>query len=190
LGKALAAIPAVGKEQRQSMFSMSVGIAEHVFRVVIVYVVLYVGLRFGGKKHVGELSPFDLVVLLILSETVQNAMIGDDTSLTGGLVSAMTLLVLAQATGYATWRSKRFGRTIEGVPKILVRHGHCCEEVMAREQVSISELTSAMRQQGCANITDIRIALLENDGRISIIKRTHGKEGQEPHREVPEPTAS
>jgi uncharacterized membrane protein YcaP (DUF421 family) len=84
------------------MFELSMGISEHVFRAVVVFVFLFAALRYGGKKHVGELAPFDLVVLLILSETLQNAMIGDDTSLAGGLVSAATLLTIIYVMNWST----------------------------------------------------------------------------------------
>jgi uncharacterized membrane protein YcaP (DUF421 family) len=156
---------------RVQMLDMSIGVVEHIARAAIVFTFLFISLRFVGKKHVGELAPFDLVALLILSETVQNAMVGDDKSVTGGLVSAATLIVLIQLLSFVSSRSKRLERLIEGTPKVLVRHGHRCKEVMAQEQISISELIEAMRREGCSNISDIRVALLENDGRISILKR-------------------
>jgi uncharacterized membrane protein YcaP (DUF421 family) len=153
------------------MLNMSMGAGEHILRAAVVYIFLFVLLRFIGKKHVGEMAPFDMVVLLILSETVQNAMIGSDDSLVGGLISAVTLVALAQAMSYLSWRSKRLDRIIEGTPKILVRHGRRYRRMMREQRVSISELTEAMRREGCANITDVRVAILENDGTISIIKR-------------------
>ena len=154
------------------MFDMSLGIHEVIIRTAVVYIVLFVLLRLIGKKHVGELAPFDLVVLLVLSETVQNAMVGDDKSLPAGLIAAATLLLLAQGVSFITWKSKRLARAIEGTPKILVRHGHCFKDVMEQEQISISELLEAMRHESCSNIGDVRVAILENDGKISVIKRT------------------
>lgn len=156
------------------MNAMSMGFGEHVVRASVVYIFLYVALRFIGQKHIGELAPFDLIFLLILSETVQNAMIGDDTSLLGGLISAGTLIAMAQAVNWLSWRHKGVARYLEGVPKILVRHGCRYDDVMAAEKVSISELTEAMRRNGCSNITDVRVAILENDGKISVIKRDGG----------------
>jgi uncharacterized membrane protein YcaP (DUF421 family) len=153
------------------MFNMSMSVGEHIMRAVVVYAFLFVLLRWIGKKHVGELSPFDLIVLLILSETVQNAMISDDKSLVGGLISAGTLIALVQAMNYLNWTSKRASRLLEGTPKVLVRHGECLRDVMRRERITISELTEAMRSEGCANIADVRFAILENDGKISVIKR-------------------
>jgi uncharacterized membrane protein YcaP (DUF421 family) len=156
------------------MLNMNMGLGEHVLRAAVVYIFLFVLLRFVGKKHVGELSPFDLIVLLILSETVQNAMVGQDTSLLGGLVAAATLIGLAQAMSFLTWKSKRAERFIDGTPKILVRHGRRRAAAMSGEQISTAELMEAMRREGLSNIADIRAAVLENDGTISIIKRNAG----------------
>lgn len=152
------------------MLQMSMGSGEHIARAAIVYAFLFVLLRFIGKKHVGELAPFDLVVLLILSETVQNAMIGDDKSLVGGLISAATLIGLTQAMNILSWRSRRLSRIIEGTPRVLVRNGRRNRDTMKREQVSISELVEAMRQTGCCSISEVRLAMLENDGKISIVR--------------------
>lgn len=88
------------------MFNLSLGAGELVLRAAIVYIFLLLAFRVIGKKHVGELAPFDLLVLLILSETVQNSLIGDDKSLIGGLISAATLLALVQGINYLNWHSK------------------------------------------------------------------------------------
>ena len=105
------------------MFHMSMGVFEHIGRGVVVYVFLFVLLRFVGKKHVGQLAPFDLLVLLILSETVQNSLIGDDTSLVGGLISAATLVGLSYGMSMLTSSSKLAERLLEGTPKILISMG-------------------------------------------------------------------
>jgi len=157
------------------MFEMSVSASELIIRAVGIYFALFALLRFIGKKHVGELAPFDLIVLLILSETVSNALSGEDKSLIGGLISAATLMALVQAVSFVSWRSKKAERILEGVPKILVRHGTRRDHVMAREQVTISELLEALRRNGCTNIADVRAAVLENDGKISIIMREASK---------------
>jgi len=157
------------------MFEMSVSASELIIRAVVIYFALFVLMRFIGKKHVGELAPFDLIVLLILSETVSNALSGEDKSLTGGLISAATLIALVQVMSFVSWRSKKAERILEGAPKILVRHGRRRSRVMAQEQVTISELLEALRRNGCTNINDVRAAVLENDGKISIIMREDGK---------------
>jgi uncharacterized membrane protein YcaP (DUF421 family) len=153
------------------MFQMSASVGELMFRAAAVYAFLFVALRFVGKKHIGELAPFDLVVLLILSETVQNAMIGGDESLAGGLIAAGTLIAIAQGMNWLSWYRKGAERWIDGVPKVLVRNGHCYRSVMDAEKVTISELTESMRREGCSSIADVRVAMLETNGRISILKR-------------------
>ena len=117
-----------------------------------------------------RLVPFDLLFLLILSETVQNALVGDDKSVTGGLVSAATLVGIAQLMSLISWWSKRASRVLEGTPKILVRHGSVCRDALQKERISLSELIEALRQQGGTNITDVRAAVLENDGSITILR--------------------
>ena len=158
---------ATGK--RCSVFHMSMGVFEHIGRGVVVYAFLFFLLRFAGKKHVGQLAPFDLVVLLILSETVQNSLIGDDTSLVGGLISAATLVGLSYGMSVLTNYSKFAERLLEGTPKILVRHGRRRKDEMDRQRISLAELTEALRHQGCTNITQVRAAILENDGKITVI---------------------
>jgi uncharacterized membrane protein YcaP (DUF421 family) len=150
------------------MFDLSLSLWELIARAVAVYVFLLACMRYTGKKHVGQLSPFDLVVLLILSETVSGSLIADDKSLLGGFISAATLLLLAHAVGYATWRNKHVERFLEGTPRFLVRHGHVDRDVMAEEQVTHSELIEALRRQGHTSLTNIRYAVLENDGTITV----------------------
>ena len=106
---------------------------------------------------------------------MSNALSGEDKSLTGGLISAATLIALVQVMSFVSWRSKKAERILEGAPKILVRHGRRRSRVMAQEQVTISELLEALRRNGCTNINDVRAAVLENDGKISIIMREDGK---------------
>ena len=150
------------------MFVPSVGVGELVLRVAVVYAAVFVLLRIVGKRHVGELAPFDLIVLLLLSECVQNALIADDKSLTGGIVAAATLFGLNQVVGYATWRSKRAERLLEGTPRFLVRHGHVLKDALAREQITHSELVEALRREGCTSLANVRYAVLENDGGITV----------------------
>jgi uncharacterized membrane protein YcaP (DUF421 family) len=142
------------------MWVPSVDVGELVLRGVVVYAVLFALLRFIGKKHVGELSPFDLVVLLIVSETVDGSLIGDDKSLTGGLISAATLVVVVQLVGYLTWRFRSVER--------LVDHGDVCDRAMRSEQVTRAELMEALRREGCSSLVNLRYAVLETDGSITI----------------------
>ena len=142
-----------------------------IIRGVVVYLGLFVLLRFIGKKHIGELSPFDLVVLLVISETVDGSLIGDDHSLTGGLISAATLVVVVQLVGYFTWRFKAVEKFVDGLPRILVRHGHVCDDTLNREQVTRSELLESLRREGHSSLTNVRFAVLETDGSITIASR-------------------
>jgi uncharacterized membrane protein YcaP (DUF421 family) len=150
------------------MFDLSMNPWEFVVRAIVVFWFLLVMLRVGGKKHIGELTPFDLVVLLIISETVQGSLIGQDTSLVGGLLAAGTLLVLAVGVNYASWRSKNAERLFEGVPKILVRNGHVRRSALAQERITRSELIEALRREGCTSLSRVRFAVLETDGSITV----------------------
>ena len=150
------------------MFDLSMSPWEFVVRVVVVYLFLLGMLRFGGKKHIGELTPFDLVVLLIISETVQGSMIGDDTSLVGGLIAAGTLFALVYAVNYVSWRSKTAERLFEGVPKVLVRNGRVRRLALIEERITRAELIEALRREGCTSLTRVRFAFLETDGSITV----------------------
>ncbi len=157
------------------MFQLSVPIPELILRVVLVYAGVFILLRIVGKRHVGELAPFDLVVLLLLSECVQNALIGDDKSVTGGLIAAATLFGLNQVISHISWRNKRAERVLEGTPRVLVRHGHVLKDVLAEEQITHSELLEALRREGCTSLSKVRYAVLEPGGDITIGLRAEGK---------------
>ena len=150
------------------MFTPTVAVSELMLRAVLIYAFVFVLLRLLGKKHVGEMGPFDLVILLILSESVQNSLVADDKSVTGGLIVATTLFGISQLVGFLSWKSKKAERFIEGTPRILVRNGHVYAEALAREQLSHSELLEALRREGCTSVSKVRYAMLENDGAITI----------------------
>ncbi len=150
------------------MFQPSIAIPELIFRVALVYAGVFLLLRVVGKRHVGELAPFDLVVLLILSECVQNALIGDDKSVTGGLIAAATLFGINQVVGRISSRNKRAERLLEGTPRVLVRHGRVLKQVLTEEQITHSELLEALRREGCSSLSKVRYAILEPSGDITI----------------------
>ena len=158
------------------MFAPTVGIVELMLRVAMVYLAVFLLLRVVGKKHVGELAPFDLVVLLLLSECVQNALIGDDKSVVGGITAAAILFGLNQLVGHVAWRNKEAERILEGTPRMLVRHGRVLNDVLAREQITHSELLEALRREGCTSLVNVRYAMLENDGTITIGLRGRPKQ--------------
>lgn len=146
-----------------------VGLALIAFRTAAVYGALLVGLRLAGKREIGQMTPFDLVVLLVLSNAVQNAMVGPDTSLTGGLAAAATLLVLNQLVGAAALRSPWLQRRLIGTPTLLVHEGELIREHLRREGVSEQEVIQALREHGVDELQGVKAAVLEVDGTISVI---------------------
>jgi uncharacterized membrane protein YcaP (DUF421 family) len=154
------------------MLNMSVHWLELVFRSVVVYSALIIILRLTGKRQVGQLAPFDLVLLLVLSNAVQNSMNGGDNSLVGGLLSAVTLVTLNYLVGYATFKSKRLEAIIEGRPLLLIHNGRVLKDVLAHAKVTRHELEAALRQNGHACIDEVQSAILENNGAITVISRT------------------
>jgi uncharacterized membrane protein YcaP (DUF421 family) len=163
-------------EENDTMWNMAVPWWELIVRSVVVYGFLIVLLRITGKRQVGQLSPFDLVLLLVLSNAVQNSMNAGDNSLVGGLISATTLVGLNFLVGLATYRSKKLEAIIEGHPLVLIHNGVLIEEVMARAQLTHHELNAALRQAGYASVAEVHSAILENNGTISVIHRQTLKE--------------
>ena len=153
------------------MWSLSVPWWELVVRCVVVYVFLLALLRLTGKRQVGQLAPFDLVLLLVLSNSVQNSMNAGDNSLPGGLIAATTLITLNLSVGRLTYKSKRFEAFIEGRPQILIHNGKLFEDVMASATVTHHELNAALRQSGCGCVEEVHSAILENNGSISVVPR-------------------
>jgi uncharacterized membrane protein YcaP (DUF421 family) len=153
------------------MWIMAVPWWELIVRAGVVYAALLLLLRLTGKRQIGQLSPFDLVLLLVLSNAVQNSMNAGDSSLVGGLISAATLVGLNFLMGFATFRSKRLEAVIEGRPEVLIHNGRLFKDVMARAQLTHHELSAALRQAGCASIEEVHSAILENNGSISVLRR-------------------
>jgi uncharacterized membrane protein YcaP (DUF421 family) len=151
------------------VLNIAVPIWELIVRAVIVYLFLIVLLRVSGKRQVGQLAPFDLVLLLVLSNAVQNSMNGGDNSLAGGLVSAATLVGLNYAVGYATFRNKKVEALVEGRPQVIIHNGRVYEDVMKRAKLTHHELNAALRQAGVACADDVRTAILENNGSVSVV---------------------
>src|SRR4051794_15564866 len=163
------------RRRKCGMLNLAVPWWELILRSAVVYVFLLVLLRMTGKRQVGQLAPFDLVLLLVLSNAVQNSMNGGDNSLVGGLVSATTLVAVNWLVGLATYRSKKLEALIEGRPQVLIHNGTLFEDVMARAQLTHHELQAALRQGGCTCVEDVHTAVLENNGAISITPRVrHG----------------
>ncbi len=155
------------------MWNMAVPWWDLVLRAGVVYAFLLILLRITGKRQVGQLAPFDLVLLLVLSNAVQNSMNAGDNSLVGGLISAATLVGLNWIVGVATYRSKRIEAAIEGRPQVLIHNGRLFQEVMAGAQLTHHELNEALRAAGCACVEEVHSAILENNGAISVVPRRH-----------------
>ena len=141
-----------------------------VLRTAVIYVLVLVGVRLSGKREVGQMTPFDLTLLLLLSNSVQNAMTGPDTSLAGGAVAASTLLILNYMIARVSGTNRHFRRLVEGQPSLLVHDGKMIETHMAREHVSVDELHRALREHGISCVDQTALAVLEVDGSISCLK--------------------
>jgi uncharacterized membrane protein YcaP (DUF421 family) len=145
-------------------------LVEKVVRSVVVYGFLLTAFRLVGKRQFGQMTPFDLIVLLIISNVVQNALIGNDNSLGGGLVGATTILVANAVVTWVTFRSKRVRRAVEHAPTIVVQHGRILRDNLARERISLSEFHAALRREGIVTVRGLRYVLLEQDGHFSVIR--------------------
>ncbi len=165
-----------------NIFVPEISIVEKMLRSVVVYVFVLVAFRFTGKRQVGQLTPFDLIVLLIISNVVQNAVIGPDNSLGGGLIGATTILALNYGIVELAYRSKRARRLLEGHPTLLIHNGRLLQDNLRRERVTFEELLVALRRNGVLDPAHVRVAVLEENGGISVIPRepTSGQPAREP----------
>ncbi|HZQ68530.1 MAG TPA: YetF domain-containing protein [Terriglobales bacterium] len=143
---------------------------EIALRTAVVYAVVLLGVRLSGKREVGQMTPFDLTLLLLISNGVQNAMTGPDTSLLGGVVAAATLLVLNYIVAEFSGVNRRFRKFVQGQPSLLVHDGKVIESHMAKEHVSMDELQRALREHGLASYHEVALGVLEVDGSISFLK--------------------
>lgn len=150
------------------MFQLTVPWWEFVVRGIVVYAFLLVLLRMTGKRQVGQLAPLDLILLLILSNAVQNSMNAGDNSLIGGLISAATLVVLNWLVAYAGFRSPKFENLIDGQPLVLVRDGRIDQRILDNEHITRAELDTALRISGTFNVSDVKLAMLEPNGHVSV----------------------
>src|SRR5712692_2462298 len=144
--------------------------SEKIFRSLIVYLFLLVVFRLLGKRQVGQLTPFDLIVLLMISNVLQNAMIGPDNSVTGGLLGATTILVTQWLLARFAFLSRRLERAVEGDPVLLVHHGRVIESGLRRENFSREDLLSNLRAQGVFDVGEVKAAVLETSGKLSVLR--------------------
>jgi uncharacterized membrane protein YcaP (DUF421 family) len=143
-------------------------VAALVLRSVVVYGFLLIALRVAGRRELAQMTSFDLVLLLLLSNAVQNSVNAGDNSLTGGLVSAVTLVTLNWLMGFATWRWRGVERLVQGRPVRVVTDGKVHLGALRRELLTLAELRSALRKQGIARIGECRQVTLEPDGTLTV----------------------
>ncbi len=155
-----------------SILSPSLPWWEFILRGAVVYFVLLIMLKLGGRKQMGQLSPFDFVLLLILSNAVQNSMNGGDNSLTGGLIIAFSLIVINWVISVITARNKKIARLVDGRPEVFIHNGKLYENILLQENISHDELSAVLRRNGVLSVTDVRYGVIESNGYISIIPKS------------------
>ena len=155
-----------------TLFVPEISVWEKVARAAMIYFFILLAFRFSGKRQVGQLTPFDLVVLLVISNVVQNAIIGPDNSLTGGIIGAITILVLNYLVVELSFRFKGVRRVLEAQPTLLVHNGRVLRENLRKERVTMDELLAALRRNGLTSPDHVRFAVLEETGNIRVIPRT------------------
>ena len=153
------------------LFALAMPWWEFMLRAVVVYAVELGMVRLSGKRALGQITPFDVLLIVLLGNAVQNALLGEDTSLAGGLLLAATLIAINYAVGWLVSRSRRMERLVEGEPVLVARDGKLLESVLRRELLTRADFDAALRQQGCRSIDEVELALLETNGHITIVPR-------------------
>ena len=155
----------------KDMFVLGGPILEKILRPVIVYIFLIVGLRLSGKRELAQLNPFDLIVLLTLSNTVQNAIIGNDNSVTGGIIGATSLLAINYLVVRFLYDHRKLEQIVEGSPDVLIENGKIYEHKLKKELITKQELAAAARKQGFDSLSEVRECVLEPGGTLSFTAR-------------------
>lgn len=151
------------------MLTLAISAWDIVLRTAVIYLVILIGLRLSGKREIGQMTVFDLVVLLLIANAVQNAMTGGDTSLLGGILAAVVLLALNAAVAQLRLHWPRLRRMVEGSPTLLVLHGEVIPDHLRREGLDQETLEAALREHGVADLSEVEMAVLEIDGSISVV---------------------
>ena len=167
----------------KDMFVLTLPVLEKILRPMVVYAFLVVGLRLSGKRELVQLNPFDLVVLLTLSNTVQNAIIGDDNSVTGGLIGATSLLIVNYLVVRFLYNHRSLDQLIEGRADVLIEDGKVKTRHLRRELITMAQLEAAARKQGFDSLGEVQQCVLEPGGTISFIGRKPGID-EERHAEL------
>ena len=153
-------------------------------RTGIVYLALLLGLRLTGKRQVGQMTPFDFLLLLLLANAVQNAMTGPDTSLAGGLVAAATLFTANIVVAWIARRNRGLEKLVEGSPALLIRRGQIITQNLQREGITRDDLLRALREHGVSTVEDVRSAILEVDGTVSVLREDEAPSIHRPHHRI------
>jgi len=165
-------------------FTLGNPLLDIVARCLIVYLTLLAGIRLTGKRQVGQLTPFDLLLLLLLANAVQNAMVGPDTSLIGGLIAAATLFLVNAVIARIARSSLRSASILEGTPTILIRKGDILEKNLEEEGITRADLLRALREHGIDDPSLVRSAILEVDGSISVLRNDELPAVPKPHHRI------
>jgi uncharacterized membrane protein YcaP (DUF421 family) len=171
MGGLVAAMGSVSGGIAKDLFHLQVPWQEKVIRALAVYIFLVFALRLFGRRELGQFTAFDLVVLLSLSNMLQNAMIGNDSSLLGGLVGATVLLTANLGLAYAVFRNRSFQRFVTGEPRILIRDGVVQKEALTAQRLTEQDLLAAVHNQGLEDFSRVHLAISEPNGTISVIPR-------------------
>jgi uncharacterized membrane protein YcaP (DUF421 family) len=166
------------------MWTWNISLLEVAFRTVLVYAIVLAGIRLTGKREVGQMATFELVLILLLANAVQNAMTGPDTSLSGGIVSACTLLLTNILVTRLSSRSRKLRAAFEGTPTVLILKGSIINKNMEKEHIVHEELEQALREHGVSTVTEVGIAVLEVDGSISVLKKDELPTVVRPHHRI------
>jgi len=153
-------------------------------RTAVIYLLVLIGVRLCGKREVGQMTPFDLVLLLLLSNSVQNAMTGPDTSLMGGIIAAITLFLMNMGIAEYAGVNRKFRKWVQGSPSLLIHNGTALLDHMAKEHITIDELERALREHGIRCVADVSLGVLEVDGSMSFLKYDDIPESVQPHKRL------
>jgi uncharacterized membrane protein YcaP (DUF421 family) len=167
-----------------TLWTFNTSLLEVALRTVIIYAVVIVGIRLTGKREVGQMASFELVLILLLANAVQNAMTGPDTSLTGGVVGALTLLIANAIVTRVSSRSSKLRKALEGTPTVLILKGNVVKNNMEKEHIANEELEQALREHGVSTTADVGIAVLEVDGSISVLRKDELPSAVRPHHRI------
>ncbi len=151
------------------MFDQLTAFPEIILRSSVVYLAILIGFRIAGKRHISQLSLVDFALVLLVSNAVQNAMVGNDTSLTGGLFAAATLICINLLLTRFVFKSNRFGKALQGEARLLIHNGIAIQHNLDIEEISQDELEESIREHGIETIAEVKVAVIELDGSISIV---------------------